>query len=105
MSIKMLKTGEKGWLGLVAYIFIVNSIAWRNQAKGKDDETMSLSWARWLEFPRSKTTTCLVWAIVTGHLFLSFPLLPGQKALKNAVIRIHKPGKVTIIMEDEVIQL
>lgn len=96
------KTGEKGWLGLVAYIIIIDSIAWRNQMKGKDDETMSLSWGRWLQFPRSRAATGLAWVLITAHLFLSLPI-PGQKTLKNVVVRIkaNEQGKVVILTVED----
>lgn len=89
---RRLKTGERGWLGLLAYVIIIDSIAWRNQMKGEDDETMSLSWGRWLQFPRSRAATGAAWALLTAHLFLSLPI-PGQKTLKSVVIRTRKNGK------------
>lgn len=88
---RKLKTGERGWLGLLVYIIIIDSIAWRNQMKGEDDETMSLSWGRWLQFPRSRAATGCVWALITAHLFLSLPI-PGQKTLKNVVIKARTNG-------------
>lgn len=88
---RKLKTGERGWLGLLAYIIIVDSIAWRNQMKGEDDETMSLSWGRWLQLPRSRAVTGCIWTLLTAHLFLSLPL-PGQKTLKNVVIKARANG-------------
>jgi hypothetical protein len=91
MQLRKLKTGEKGWLGLLAYVIVVDSIAWRNQLKGEDDETMSLSWGRWLQFPHSRAATGVAWMLITGHLFLSLPI-PGQRTLKNVVIRTKRPG-------------
>lgn len=91
MARRKLKTGERGWLGLLAYVIIVDSIAWRNQLKGKDDETMSVAWGRWLQFPHSRAATGVAWALITGHLFLSLPI-PGQRTLKNVVIKVKKPG-------------
>lgn len=90
------KTGERGWLGLLAYIVIVDSIAWRNQMKGEDDETMSLSWGRWLQLPRSRAVTGCVWGLLTAHLFLSLPI-PGQKTLKNVIIRTRANGHGKIV--------
>lgn len=102
MPTRKLKTGEKGWLGLLAYVIIIDTIAWRNQVKGKDDETMSLSWGRWLQFPHSRMATGFAWALITGHLFLSLPL-PGQKTLKTVATRrlakLNSHGKVVAIVE------
>lgn len=97
MALRRLKTGERGWLGLVAYIIVVDAIAWRNQMKGKDDETMSLSWGRWLQFPRSRAATGFAWAFITAHLFLSLPI-PGQKTLKNVVIKTRTNGHSKIVV-------
>lgn len=102
MKKRKLKTGERGWIGLLAYVIIVDSIAWRNQMKGKDDETMSLSWGRWLQFPHSRAATGVAWALITGHLFLSLPI-PGQKTLKNVVIKKRfnpKTHTVEIVVEE-----
>lgn len=90
---RKLTTGEKGWLGLVAYVIAVDGLAWRNQLKGKNDETMSLSWGRWLQHPASRSATGVAWGIITLHLFLSFPL-PGGKTLKKAVTYQRRNGKV-----------
>lgn len=80
-------TGELGWIGLVAYIIVVDSIAWvRQQGKRPDDETMSLAWGRWIQNPAGRGATGLAWALVTGHLFLSLPL-PGQRTLKSVILR------------------
>lgn len=96
MAKRKLKTGEKGWLGLLVYIIVVDTIAWRNQMKGENDETMSLSWGRWLQFPRSRAATGCVWALITAHLFLSLPI-PGQKSLKNAVVKIKTNGHGKVV--------
>lgn len=92
---RTLTTGERGWIGLLAYVIAVDSIAWRNQLKGKDDETMSLSWGRWLQFPGSRTATGFAWALITCHLFLSMPL-PGGKTLKKVVTM--RSGKKVIVV-------
>lgn len=89
VNLKLLKrrltTGEKGWLGLVVYIFAVDSIAWKNQVRyRKKDETMSVSWGRWLQCPRNRALTGIAWVTISLHLFLSMPL-PGEKTLKNFV--------------------
>jgi hypothetical protein len=94
---RRLKTGERGWLGLLAYIIVIDSIAWRNQMKGVDDETMSLSWGRWLQLPRSRAATGLAWAFLTAHLFLSLPI-PGQKTLKNVVIKTRTNGHNKVVI-------
>lgn len=79
-------TGELGWVGLAAYVIAVDSYAWMNQCKGNcDEETMSMSFGRWLQKPSSRIVTGAAWAIVTGHLFFSLPL-PGQTTLKNVVV-------------------
>jgi hypothetical protein len=84
MPRRRLTTGELGWIGLATYVVIVDSIAWRNQVKGEKDETMSLSFGRWLQNPKGRAVTGLAWGLVTFHLFLSTPL-PGGKTLKKAV--------------------
>lgn len=93
MKKRKLNTGELGWIGLVFYVIAVDSFAWRNQLKGKNDETMSLSWGRWLQHPASRGATGIAWAVITFHLFLSTPL-PGGKTLKKAVTYQRRNGKV-----------
>lgn len=82
-------TGELGWFGLVAYVAIVDSVAWRNQLQGKKDETMSLAFGRWLQNPWSRGATGLAWAVVTAHLFWSTPL-PGGQTLKKIVTEQYR---------------
>jgi hypothetical protein len=87
-------TGELGWVGLVVFVVLVDSIAWANQATGrKKDETMSIAWGRWLQSPGSRVATGIAWATLSMHLFLSWPL-PGEKCLKHvvqkAVLRRYK---------------
>lgn len=103
MKTRKLTTGEKGWIGMVLYVIVVDSVAFRRQLKGVNDETMSLSWGRWLQAPGSRAATGLAWAILSFHLFLSTPL-PGGKTLKKAVSRTVKNGKVdhgTVISDYE----
>lgn len=87
---RRLTTGEKGWMGLVAYIIAVDSVAWANQATNrKKDETMSVAWGRWLQHPGSRVATGVAWAVISFHLFLSWPL-PGEKTLKHVVQKLAK---------------
>jgi hypothetical protein len=85
MARRKLTTGERGWIGLVAYIVAVDSVAWVNQVRDRrKDETMSVAWGRWLQRPSSRILTGIAWATVSTHLFLSWPL-PGEKTLKCVV--------------------
>lgn len=93
MAKRKLTTGEKGWIGMALYVIAVDSYAFRRQVKGYNDETMSLSWGRWLQHPGSRAATGLAWAILTFHLFLSTPL-PGGKTLKKVVTKSVRNGKV-----------
>lgn len=87
---RKMTTGEKGWIGLVAYIVAVDSVAWVNQVRERrQDETMSVAWGRWLQNPKSRAFTGTAWAVVTLHLFLSWPL-PGEKTLKFVVQRAFR---------------
>lgn len=81
---RRLTTGEFGWIGLAFYVVLVDSIAWRRQAKQKQDETMSVAFGRWLQHPRSRIVTGACWLLVTSHLFVSTPL-PGGKTVKKFV--------------------
>ena len=81
MPKRKLTCGEKGWIGLVTYVVAVDSIAW-----AKCDETMSISFGKWLQNPRSRKVTGVAWTIVTLHLFYSLPL-PYQSTLKKFVVR------------------
>lgn len=80
MARRKLTIGEKGWAGLATYVLLVDSIAWLN-----NEETMSCSFGRWLQKPRSRLVTGASWGIVTFHLFWSLPL-PGQAFLKRKVV-------------------
>lgn len=99
MSRRKMTSGEKGWIGLVAYVLVVDSLAWANQVRGlKKDETMSVAWGRWLQHPRARYLTGIAWATMSLHLFLSWPL-PGEKTLKHfvqALFRKKGNGKVRI---------
>lgn len=77
-------TGELGWVGIVLYVVSVDSIAWKNESKGKKDETMSVAFGRSLQHPAARIGTLLAWLLVTAHLFWSVPL-PGGKTLKRLV--------------------
>lgn len=78
---RKLTTGEKGWAGLAVYVLLVDSIAWI-----LDQETMSCSFGKWLQKPRSRRVTGAAWMIVTTHLFFSLPL-PGEKTIKKVVLK------------------
>lgn len=82
MRTRKMSYGEKGWIGLAAYVIFVDALAWAH-----DQETMSVSFGKWLQNPRSRRLTGAAWAIVTLHLFYSLPL-PGQTTLKNVVRRM-----------------
>lgn len=81
MAKRKLTIGEKGWAGLAAYVLLVDSLAWITE-----NETMSVSFGKWLQKPRSRRVTGAAWTIVTMHLFFSFPL-PGEKTVKKVVLR------------------
>lgn len=81
---RRLTTGELGWVGLVGYVVLVDSVAWRNQTKNRKDETMSVAFGRSLQNPVARIGTLLAWGMVTAHLFWSVPL-PGGKTLKRLV--------------------
>lgn len=89
MSPRRPTTGEFGWIGIVLYVVGVDSIAWRNQVKGKKDETMSVAFGRSLQHPLARIGTLFAWGLVTAHLFWSIPL-PGGKTLKKLVMGIVK---------------
>lgn len=90
MARRKLTTGEKGWLGLIAYVVTIDSIAWANQATNRrKDETMSVSWGRWLQHPKARYATGIAWGIMSLHLFLSLPL-PGEKTLKHVVQKLAR---------------
>lgn len=81
-------TGELGWLGLVVYVVAVDSLAWRQQCKGKEcGETMSVAFGKSLQHPYARIGTLAAWGVVTAHLFWSLPL-PGAKSLKKFVTRL-----------------
>lgn len=86
MKKRPMTTGERGWIGLILYIIAIDSIAWANQVRHKDrkDETMSVSWGRWLKCPKTRAATGFAWMVVSFHLFLMMPL-PGEKTIKNIV--------------------
>ena len=87
---RKLTSGEKGWIGLVAYIIAVDSVACVNQVRDRrKDETMSVAWGRWLQHPRHRVLTGVAWATVSLHLFLSWPL-PGEKTLKYVIQRTFR---------------
>ena len=87
---KKLTTGELGWIGLTIYVVAVDSWAWKNDAKGKPDETMSVAFGKSLQRPLTRTGTLLAWGLVTSHLFWKFPL-PGTKTLRKAVTTFSRP--------------
>lgn len=87
---RRLTTGEIGWVGLIGYIVLIDSIAWANQATNRrKDETMSVAWGRWLQHPGSRVATGAAWGVISLHLFLSMPL-PGEKCLKHVVQKAVK---------------
>ena len=80
MKRRKLSTGELGWVGISLFVVAVDTIAWIRQ-----DETMSVSFGRWVQNPKGRAATGIAWATVSAHLFWSTPL-PGAKVLKSAVI-------------------
>lgn len=79
MANRKLTVGEAGWMGLVAYIVAVDSLAF-----SQSNETMSNTFGRWISKNPGLLLCGAGWTAITVHLW--FTLIYGKKRTKGKVL-------------------